>query len=66
MTTNHHHKCHCDLCRPPRRQRLADRGGQYRPAIGTSTKDQSDRQRDAEALADFNAEWERIKFGRVS
>ena len=41
-------------------------GGQYAPAIGTSTQDVTDRERDAEALADFNAEWERIRFGTVA
>lgn len=41
-------------------------GGKYRPPIGTSTRDITDRQRDAEALADFEAELERVRFGVVS
>jgi hypothetical protein len=45
---------------------LAHLGGQYAPARGTSTSDKTDRQTDLEALEDFNAEWERYRYGVVS
>lgn len=41
-------------------------GGQHRAPVGVSTRDQTDRQRDLEALADFNAEWERIRYGQCA
>ena len=34
---------------------LANAGGQYMPTIGTSTTDQTDEQREAEAVESFNA-----------
>lgn len=42
----------------PRYPKMADAGGQYAAPIGTSTRDVSDRQRDIESLADFNAAWQ--------
>lgn len=45
---------------------LADMGGQYRAPIGTSTRDQTDRERDLEALRDFEAALEVAKFGCLS
>lgn len=40
----------------PGEPRLADYGGQYRPAIGESTRDKTDRETDLEALRGFEAE----------
>jgi hypothetical protein len=45
--------------RPGRRESdrprgLASMGGQHHGAVGTSTKDQTDQQREAEAVAEFN------------
>ena len=39
--------------------------GQHQSAIGTSTRDRTDREVDQAALEDFTAAWEEIKYGRA-
>lgn len=41
-------------------------GGQHASAQGYSTRDLSDRESDAAALADFMAAWEEIRYGCVA
>lgn len=50
----------------PIRPNWQDVGGQYAPAIGTSTRDKSDREDQQERLADFNAALEQARFGTVA
>ena len=41
-------------------------GGQHEAPRGLSTTDPTDRERDLEALADFEAEWERLRYRTIS
>lgn len=51
---------------PSYRPSWQDVGGQYAPAIGSSTRDKSDKQDQQERLADFNAALEQARYGTVA